>query len=472
MIARLVAAGYTAAEAAKAVDAELARSGPRPEGMWAQDNSPAGMANLRQGIANQRASERRMGIFEDNYNAATGAPAKPDIAPPQMAPDQVPLTAQQLRDMGYNPYTEPGVNMPDGTRAARPRQLMTESEAAAYNTREQNGPGWYKPSGRDEAMMARGYVPVMNPDGTVSYRLGPGGEVDGLPGTPGRGGWREDLEAQMMKADGTPMVDANGNPIRRFRVESMPGPLAENNSVYVQSNEAKAKQAAYMKERQLYRDAQIQGVSPAALLAANPGDYGDLTAGGQRDRVGARAANEGARQAAASKREDQWRSQMMLAGRNPAKNAANAYNQLNDPSVNDWQRAVMANALRPDMDNTTPLTADAMGAQNAMRLLNGINLGAAGVLGANNPMAEQAARDRAIARADALISKYPRGWDNKYDAADVEAVRQAVEKQHPGMGDAAVAHLPIRPASPASPTAGASAGAGSPTPPIPTRGDL
>jgi hypothetical protein len=228
-----------------------------------------------------------------------------------------PLTAQELRDMGYNPYTEPGVNMPDGTRAARPRQLMNEREAAAYNTREQNGPGWYKPSGRDEAMAARGYVPVMAPDGTVSYRLGPGGEVDGLPGTPGRGGRRGDLEAQMMKADGTPMVDGNGNPIPRFRVENMSGPLSENNSVYVQSNEAKAKQAAYMRERQLYRDAEIQGVSPAALLARSPGDYGDLTAGGQRDRVNARVANEGARQAAADKREEAWRAQMMLGGGRP-----------------------------------------------------------------------------------------------------------------------------------------------------------
>ena len=317
MIARLVAAGYTAEEAAKVVDAELARSGPRPEGMWAQDNSPAGMANLRQRIANQRASERRMGMFEDNYNAATGAPAKPAIAPPPMDSDQVPLTAQQLREMGYNPYTEPEVNMPDGSKAAGPRQLMNEREAAAYNVRTPNGPGWYNPSGRDEAMMARGYRPVMAQDGTVSYRLGPGGEVDGLPGAPGRGGRREDLEAQMRKADGTPMVDANGDAIPRFRVENMSGPLAENNSVYVQSNEARAKQEAYRRERQLYRDAEIQGVSPAALLAQSPGDYGDLTAGGQRGRIGARAANEGARQAAAAKREEAWRAQMMLGGGRP-----------------------------------------------------------------------------------------------------------------------------------------------------------
>jgi hypothetical protein len=418
--------------------------------MFDQDNTTEGNEALRQRVVTLRDTERRQGIFEDNYNEATGAPSRSDMAPPPMDPDQVPLTAQQLREMGYNPYTEPGVNMPDGSKAEGPQQLMNEREAAAYNVRTPNGPGWYNPSGRDKAMMARGYVPVMNQDGTVSYRLGPGGEVDGLPGTPGRGGRREDLEAQMLKADGTPMVDGQGNAIPRFRVANMSGPLSENNSVYVQSNEAKAKQAAYMKERQLYRDAEIQGVSPAALMAANPGDYGDLTAGGQRDRVAARAANEGARQAAADKREAAWRSQMMLAGRNPAKNAVNAYNALNDPNTNDWQRAVMANALRPDMDNTTPLTVDAMGAQNALRFLNSTNLGAAGLGGTNALMqaqADQLARDKAVARADALIAKYPKGWDGMYKAADVKAVRDAVELQHPGMGDAATAHIRARPAA-------------------------
>jgi hypothetical protein len=361
------------------------------------------------------------------------------------------MTAQQLRDMGYNPYTEPGVNMPDGSKAEGPQQLMNEREAAAYNVRTPNGPGWYNPSGRDKAMMARGYVPVMNQDGTVSYRLGPGGEVDGLPGTPGRGGRREDLEAPLMKADGTPVLDERGNTVPRFRVDNMSGPLSENNSVYVQSKQARAKNDAQRREAQLYRDAKIQGVSPAALLAANPGDYGDLTAGGQRDRVDARAANEGARQAAAAKREAQWRSQMMLAGRNPAKNAVNAYNALNDPDTNDWQRAVMANALRPDMDNTTPLTVDAMGAQNAMRFINSTNLGAGS--NANNPVVQQAIRDKAIERADDLIKKYPRGWDGMYEAADVKAVRDAVELQHPGMGDAATAHLRVRPAA-APPSSG------------------
>jgi hypothetical protein len=139
----------------------------------------------------------------------------------------------------------------------------------------------------------------------------------------------------------------------------------------------------------------------------------------------------------------------MLAGSNGRKNAVNAYNPLGDPNVSDWQKAVMANRLAPDIDNTTPLTVDAMGAQNAMRLLTSANIG--GALGGANGMlqqqAEQVARDKAVARADALIAKYPRGWDGMYDADDVASVRDAVEKQHPGHGDAAVAHMRVRPAA-------------------------
>lgn len=359
MIARLVAAGVPPAEAARTVDAELARSGPRPIELFNEDNTPEAIEALRQRESRNAGRKGRQAQFESNYNEATGMPVPAAVAP------RASLPAAGPEGVGGVPLamTEPGVRMPDGSRVTPSQAIYDEDEAQAYNIRTPNGPGWYNPSGRDKAMMARGYVPVMNQDGTVSYRLGPGGEVDGLPGAPGRGGRREDLEAPLLKADGTPVLDGNGNPVPRFRVQNMSGPLSENNSVYVQSDEARAKQAAYMKERQLYRDAQIQGVSPATLLAQSPGDYGDLTAGGQRDRVGARAANEGARQAAAAKREEAWRSQMMLAGRNPAKNAVNAYNALNDPNTNDWQRAVMANALRPDMNNTTPM--DVAAAHNA-----------------------------------------------------------------------------------------------------------
>jgi hypothetical protein len=359
MIARLVAAGMTPEEAARIVDGELGRSGARPQALFDQDNTPAGNAALADRVRGLRQKEGRQARFESDYTAATGMPEE---APAPRGGSRMGPVAQM--DAGPSPLTttEPGVRMPDGSRVSPPRAIYDQDEAAAYDTRTPNGPGWYNPSGRDKDMLARGYVPVMNDDGTVSYRLSPSGDVAGLPGAPGRGGRRDDLEAQMQKADGTPMVDAQGTPIPRFRIANMSGPLSENNSVYVQSNEAKAKQDAYMRERQLYRDAQTQGVSPAQLLAANPGDYGDLTAGGQRGRVNARVANEGASLADERKRMDAWRAQMTLGGGQPTaaqKAAIQSYRQLNDPSTNDWQKLVLAMRLGRDVQGITPIGAAA-----------------------------------------------------------------------------------------------------------------
>jgi hypothetical protein len=135
---------------------------------------------------------------------------------------------------------------------------------------------------------------------------------------------------------------------------------------------------------------------------------------------------------------------MMLAGSNAKKNAVNAYNQLGDPNVSDWQKAVMANRLAPDMDNTTPLTVDAMGAQNAMRLLNGVNLGAAGALGGAAGQAGQMYSDQRRTAAVAKAQEYAAKFGN-YSGAVTPAVRRRirdrVEAEFPGHGDAAAATL-------------------------------
>jgi len=386
----------------------------------------------------------------DSFRTPPAAPPQPPAPTP---PDMVPLTAQELRDRDQNPYTEPGPNMPDGTRATRPTLLPNERAARVYNERVRVDDAQaefndlppdaaYAPSPRDRAMMARGFYPVYNQDGGVSWSVGTGFSLqtptpDGrrdIPGGLGRNGVRPDLQQNDPSKPG-------------FVLQEVRGPLGTVN-VYRQNDTARNQQSAYMEERQLARFADASGMSESALR--------DMTPAQRREAVRA------AKRSDANDRMNAWNSQMMLAGRNPTKNAANAYNALNDPSTNNWQRAVMANALRPDMDNTTPLTVDAMGAQNAMRLLNGINLGAAGGFGANNPIvqeqADQMRRDKAVARADALIAKYPRGMDGMYDAADVTAVRDAVELQHPGMGDMATAHLRSRP--PAAPPS-----SGPPVPP-------
>ena len=259
-------------------------------------------------------------------------PSQPVVAAP--TPDDMePMTADQLRDGGRNPYMEPGPNMPDGSKAAGPRQMMTEREADAYNIRTPNDSGSYNPSPRDDANAARGLWPVFTPSGEVSYSTGTGNrpmysDDPGNPvGAPGRLGPRRDLEPG-------------------FNLEGMPGPTGQV-YVYRQNQAAKDRQSAYMKERQLYRDAEIQGVSPASLLAQSPELAEELTAGGQRDRVGARAANEGARQAAAAKREEAWRAQMMLGGGRPtggiggSKAVVNALESLPDDQRNSSLRYML-----------------------------------------------------------------------------------------------------------------------------------
>ena len=446
-------------EAIDAVRRRLIAAGIDPE--TAQAMAMQQVLDTKQGVLDEMDAPRREREAREAAAAVPAAPQEPSVSP------------EEIRAAGYMPQAEPGpTSVRGGGKVAQGQQFNKMSEAIGYMTRtpvtdENRAQAYpdaaYMPSDRDRDMAARGFFPVPADDGSVSYSVGTGRDPRykkdlgrrGIPGAPGRLGPRADLEETDPSLPG-------------FTLEPVRGPTGTN-YIYKQNEAAQKQQAGYMDERQLYRMAKAAGMSPAEFAAANKGAFGAID---NNPMAKARMMVQGARQSAEQKREEEWRSQMMLAGRNPSKNAVNAYNALNDPNTNDWQRAVMANALRPNMDNTTPLTVDAMGAQNALRFLNSTNLGAAGAFGANNPLVEQAARDKAVARADALISKYPRGWDGKYEAADVEAVRQAVDKQNPGLGDAAVAHLPVRPAAPAAPPAGAGAGAGSPTPPVPPRGDL
>jgi len=414
-------------------------------------------------MAEQYVLDHKQGASDKfNANRTANRAAKADAerrasAVANAPPPEQEMTPDELRAAGQNPYTEPGPNMPDGRRAAKPRAMEYKSEAETYNTRPQlvpqnvpSGPQTplnkppeygdterYGPSPRDLANNERGYVATYNDDGTVSYRLSPTTGVAGLPGALGRGGRRSDLEGPMLDENGRPIKvnlgpDLNGNPqgngpAPRFVPQVRNGPTGEQ-VVYGQSDLTQRRNNAYQAERRLYRMSQQAGVSPAefrkshpelftdlevpvappqsqAPTAQPPGQFGlmesptgspaapsrTLAAKPQlvRSGVGARMAVQGARQEKAQQREDAWRSQMMLSGGQPnraQKAAINGYLQLGDPNVSDWQKAVMANRLAPDMDNTTPLTVDAMGAQNALRFLNSTNLGA----NMFNPMAQAA----------------------------------------------------------------------------------
>jgi hypothetical protein len=86
-----------------------------------------------------------------------------------------------------------------------------------------------------------------------------------------------------------------------------------------------------------------------------------------------------------------------------------------------------------------------MGAQNAMRLLNGINLGAAGALGGPQAAAQQMYQDKKRAEAVVKAEELARKLGNSQGAVRPEVkkrIRNRIEAEFPGHGDAAVSALP------------------------------
>ena len=115
-----------------------------------------------------------------------------------------------------------------------------------------------------------------------------------------------------------------------------------------------------------------------------------------REKV-ANAPGAQARRDKEQSRLERWQAISMLAGGNPSRQQfamGNAF--LNMPS--DWQNAVSAKALRPDMDGTTPLTVEANSAKNAMRMMNA-EMFAGGMPGM---MQEREAARKQKQRADAF----------------------------------------------------------------------
>lgn len=367
---------------------------------------------------------------------------------------------------GYEDYARAMTDAETGTTREE-RQAMIEetsrridAQAAAYN----RATGMPQPSGLAENDGYRdwsGWAPGQPlPDARSDF--------DGVMAN--RAQAEADRDARMQ-----PMLDADRRDTKARAQWRADNPAAAENLAVNQRSRADD----YRKERLLYRMAEQTGMSVEELRAANPefASVGHRTVGGgiptltrTKDGMQMRdmpTSTSSMRDAAAQNRISEaqarkkaWRSQMMLAGNNPRKNAVNAWNALGEEGLNDWQRLTMAKALRPDIDGTTPLTADAAGAKNAMRFVTADMLGQ-GMLGdTREAVMRQKSRDDAVARANELAQKYV-GWDGQIDQSDAEVIRRRVEAQYPGMGDAAYNSLPIRqsrppaPATPPNPTGGA-----------------
>ena len=427
-----------------------------------------------QRAARARAEEHRSPYSRDVYADEMAATENPNelYAGYRNAPDSAPAA-----------YGDSSSGRPDAdprtTRAERLAQsgryaADVDRRAAEYN----RDTGMPQPSGLASADGSRDWSGWQPGDALPEARS----DFDGVMANRAQAEAERDARLQ-------PMLDADRRDMRD-REE-----WRRNNPEDAAKLAAKQRERSddYRRERLLYRQAQQTGIPIDQLRAGNPGF---TSVGSTRDGSGIptltrtkdgmelrnmptstpsmRDAAAQKRIDAATARESAWRSQMMLAGNNPRKNAVNAWNAMGDESLNDWQRATMAKALRPDMDGTTPLTVDANSAKNAMRLLNAEMIGQGGLGDTRAKMMAAQERDKAFAFAEREAKKMGLMgyWNPSMTRQEAERLRRRVEAMHPGMGSVVDA-LPITEEG-ESPAAGPSIPApppgasGAPVPPMPS----
>jgi len=246
-------------------------------------NNPRDNEALRQRIAESKVANARMNAFETNYNAETGHPeygydeagnaarlGKVDIRNPNQGerhgnragvgsrqairrahwrgantseldyqnypsdyeydPDGGPVSAGPAVAPDFADHTVPGPRTLDGNAPA-PSRGLTAEEAEAYNTRKPGGL-----SQRDRDMQARGYVPVVTPDG-VSYQPAYVANRNkyAIPGGPGRPGPRTGLAK--------PYLDG------KYEMDIAVGPDGVPRSVYAPTPEFRKQQEDNQKRR-------------------------------------------------------------------------------------------------------------------------------------------------------------------------------------------------------------------------------
>lgn len=333
--------------------------------------------------------EYRQGPNAPAWARPSGSPVQSQV-PPGEGPDADPRTTRAER-LAQFPEWSAGV---DRRKAAYDRATgMPQPSGLAENDGYRDWSGWAPGQPLPEARS----------------------DFDGVMAN--RAQAEADRDARMK-----PMLDADKRDAEARAQWRADNPAAAENLAVNQRSRADD----YRKERLLYRMAEQTGMSVEELRAANPefASVGHRTVGGgiptltrTKDGMQMRdmpTSTSSMRDAAAQNRiseaqarEKAWRSQMMLAGNNPRKNAVNAWNALGEEGLNDWQRLTMAKALRPDIDGTSPLTVEANSAKNAMRLINADMVGQGGLGDARAQAMQQKARADAAAYADSQWAAKP-----------------------------------------------------------------
>lgn len=295
---------------------------------------------------------------------------------------------RELKDNGLPQRAVPSPRSIDGTATTQGERFTSTKDAAGYQTRPTGPDGKLQPSPKDMDMAARGFYPVYDPQGNVSYQRGTGatsvGDDSGLPrGAPGRAGLRPDLT---MPNGGQPQKAA------KYKEDTVAGPLGDQ-VVLRPTPEFRAEVAARDEERQIGRQAQASGQTRAQIRGL--------------DAVGRREAVADARDADLATRTQRYKDQMMLAGRNPQKNLVNAVGMLT-PGMRDVVLAhLTTGGGQYAVDGATPNDVQALNAQAAMRLANNRQFnGQDADPQLLTPVQQQAMGAAALRARDALIERH------------------------------------------------------------------
>lgn len=387
---------------------------------------PSTDAGLARGVANLRAADAMEQRIGEAY--ATPAPAGPSRTvrvdgydlPSVMGSDGQPLGDGQyytLRDLHAAQSAEddafrraggrrgvPGPRTDDGRSVSPGPEFSSPDEAEAYYTRPTDPQtGQLMPSPADRAMMARGYVPVYSPAGEVTYRMaanydGPGGVQSQMsPWAQRQASYYEGRELQredgstarvQFGADGLPAYDPRTGqpkeaPMERVEVRTPFGPRM----VLVPTQASRERAAAQRENASIDRIAATTGRSAEELAKMSP-----------EERARVLRANYDAE---TQRRRDLVARNAALAGGSQNLNAAarariGTMRELGSPDLNDWQRLVLAETMLRAPQTMTPLGVQAVGAQNAMRMMT-----AEGLAGMD-PMRLQAQGEAREAQYDAL----------------------------------------------------------------------
>ncbi len=264
---------------------------------------------------------------------------------------------QELKDNGLPQRAVPSPRSIDGTPTTQGERFTSTKDATGYQTRPARPDGTLTQSQKDIDMAGRGFYPVHDPQGNVSYQRGTGAtsvsDESGLPrGAPGRAGLRPDLTGV-----GGPLGSSLRPGMRmasgKYENVTKPGPLGDQ-VVLAPTAQFRAQVAARDEERQIGRQAQASGQTRAQIRGL--------------DAVGRREAVADAKDSDLAARTLRYKNQMMLAGRNPQKNLVNAVGMLT-PGMRDVVLANLATGGgQHAVDGATPNDVQALNAQAALRM--------------------------------------------------------------------------------------------------------